>query len=60
VFTLECEVRVTVARDFVRYDHFGGRLVNRLWVGPDLGRIFGYRRRVLVAHFGAASHGAAA
>ena len=33
--------------DHVIYDHFGGRLVNRLLVAPDVRRIFKYRENVL-------------
>jgi hypothetical protein len=42
----------TVARDRVRYDHLGGRLVNRFIVGPDVRRIFDYRTKVLRKLFG--------
>lgn len=31
--------------DRVEYSHFGGRLVNRLLVRPDLDRIFAYRKQ---------------
>jgi ligand-binding SRPBCC domain-containing protein len=44
---------VTLAIDRVHYDHLGGRLVNRLFVAPDLERIFAYRRQKLVEVFGA-------
>lgn len=37
----------TIARDFVRYDHIGGRVVNNLWVKHDLRRIFRYRDKKL-------------
>lgn len=42
----------TVARDRVRYDHVGGWLANRLLVGPDVRRIFEFRRRRLLEIFG--------
>jgi len=42
----------TLARDRVRYDHLGGRLVNRLLVAPDIERIFAYRHRRLEELFG--------
>lgn len=45
--------RGTLGRDRVRYDHLGGRLVNRLLVAPDIERIFTYRRRKLQELFGA-------
>jgi ligand-binding SRPBCC domain-containing protein len=44
----------TRARDFVHYDHLGGRLVNRLLVGPDVRRIFAYREKALHEVFGPA------
>ncbi|NKB90449.1 MAG: CDP-paratose 2-epimerase [Acidobacteria bacterium] len=40
-----------MARDRVRYDHIGGRLVNRLIVGPDVTRIFDYRQEKLLELF---------
>ena len=42
----------TIARDHVRYDHIGGRLANRVIVGPDVRRIFAYREKVLKELFG--------
>ena len=42
----------TVVCDHVRYDHLGGKLVNQLVVGPDVRRIFEYRKRVLKELFG--------
>ncbi|MEE2648443.1 MAG: hypothetical protein VX389_00505 [Acidobacteriota bacterium] len=45
--TLEPDGNTTIARDLVRYDHIGGRLVNRLMVGRDVETIFAYRRKVL-------------
>lgn len=50
--TFEARDGATVARDRVRYDHLGGRLVNRLLVAPDIERIFAYRRRKLEELFG--------
>ncbi|MGD8331400.1 MAG: SRPBCC family protein [Acidobacteriota bacterium] len=44
----------TIARDHVRYDHIGGRLVNALMVGPDVRRIFAYREKALQEIFGVA------
>jgi ligand-binding SRPBCC domain-containing protein len=52
--TFEADGDATVARDRVQYDHIGGRLVNRLMVGPDVRRIFAFRTRVLNEIFGAA------
>lgn len=46
----------TVARDFVRYDHFGGRFVNNLWVKHDLQKIFRYRDRQLRKIFAGTGH----
>ncbi len=37
----------TLARDVVRYSVPGGDVVHRLFVAPDLNRIFEYRRREL-------------
>ena len=45
--TFEPDDNTTIARDLVRYDHIGGRLVNRLIVGRDVETIFSYRRKVL-------------
>lgn len=45
--TLEPDGNTMIARDLVRYDHIGGRLVNRLMVGRDVETIFAYRRKVL-------------
>jgi ligand-binding SRPBCC domain-containing protein len=42
----------TLVLDHVRYAVLGGRLVQRLFVGPDLRRIFAYRRAVLAERFG--------
>lgn len=42
----------TLAIDRVRYDHFGGRLINRWIVAPDLRRIFAYRQQMLRELFG--------
>jgi len=42
----------TIAIDHVQYDHFGGKLVNRLFVARDLKRVFGYRRQKLLEIFG--------
>lgn len=42
----------TLARDHVEYAVPGGALTNRLFVRPDLDRIFAFRRRVLQALFG--------
>ena len=38
----------TLVRDHVRYAVFGGGLVNRFMVEPDLARIFDYRRKALM------------
>ncbi len=45
--TFEMDGDTTLARDVVRYDHIGGKLVNRLMVGPDVSRIFAFREQVL-------------
>jgi ligand-binding SRPBCC domain-containing protein len=37
----------TVVRDVVRYAVPGGALVNRLFVAPDVARVFDFRERVL-------------
>ena len=42
----------TLCRDRVRYAVPGGRLANRLFVAPDLRRIFAYRIRQLRERFG--------
>ena len=42
----------TIARDHVLYDHLGGRLVNRLLVGPDVAKIFAFRRQKMEEIFG--------
>ena len=44
----------TIVSDGVRYRIPGGRLVHRLFVKPDLDRIFAYRRERLAAIFGTA------
>lgn len=38
--------------DSIRYDHLGGSLVNRLFVRPDLERIFSYRQEKMGELFG--------
>jgi ligand-binding SRPBCC domain-containing protein len=40
----------TRMEDIVRYKVFGGRLVNRLFVAPDVLRIFNYRNQTLQEH----------
>jgi ligand-binding SRPBCC domain-containing protein len=42
----------TTVEDHVQYAVWGGKLVNRLLVAPDLARIFGYRHHRLVEIFG--------
>lgn len=37
----------TLCKDRIRYRHFGGELVNRLFVAPELDRIFDYRRKAV-------------
>ncbi len=37
----------TLVTDWVRYNHLGGRLVNRFFVAPDLARIFRFRQQKL-------------
>lgn len=46
---------MTLAEDFVRYAVPGGRVVDRLFVGRDVRRIFRYRRDRLQSIFGTAS-----
>jgi ligand-binding SRPBCC domain-containing protein len=41
----------TLARDHVDYRVFGGALVDRLFVRPDVRKIFAYRQRVLSHYF---------
>lgn len=48
----------TLIRDEVEYATWGGALVNRLFVAPDLRRIFRYRRQALSEHFGGPPSGA--
>ena len=57
--TFESDGDTTMARDFVQYDHVGGRLANRIMVGPDVRRIFAYREMALQEIFGAAQQEAA-
>jgi ligand-binding SRPBCC domain-containing protein len=45
----------TVVRDHVRYAVWGGSLVNRFLVAPDVRRIFAYREERLAERFGASS-----
>ena len=42
----------TLCRDRVEYQHLGGSMVHRLFVRPELDKIFGFRRRVLWSIFG--------
>lgn len=46
---------MTLAEDFVRYAVPGGRVVERLFVGRDVRRIFRYRRDRLQSIFGTVS-----
>jgi ligand-binding SRPBCC domain-containing protein len=57
--TFRAEGDHTVARDLVRYDHIGGKLANRLLVGPDVRRIFAYREEVLQQIFNKSDRAAA-
>lgn len=41
----------TIAHDHVHYDHFGGRLVNRMLVAPDIAQIFEYRQKRMAELF---------
>lgn len=45
----------TIAEDKVEYAVLGGSLVDRLFVRPDLEKVFAYRRAKLVEIFGAAA-----
>jgi ligand-binding SRPBCC domain-containing protein len=38
--------------DSIQYDHWGGALVNRLLVRPDLEKIFSYRQEKMTELFG--------
>ena len=42
---------VTRVIDQVRYDHWGGKILNRLVVAPDLEKIFSFRKEKLEAIF---------
>lgn len=42
----------TLVRDFVRYKVLGGMLVERLFVRPDLEKIFEFREKTLIERFG--------
>lgn len=57
--TFAADGDATIARDRVHYDHIGGKLVNRLLVGPDVRRIFAYRKEALQKIF-AVTNGASA
>jgi len=45
----------TVCRDLVRFSAPGGRLVQKLFVEPDVRKIFAYRSEQLAEVFGGAS-----
>jgi ligand-binding SRPBCC domain-containing protein len=45
----------TLVRDRVEYATWGGSIVNRLFVAPELRRIFEYRRSMLERTFGSSS-----
>lgn len=49
----------TRVSDRVEYATWGGRLVNRLFVAPDLRRIFTYRQSALAGYFGGSAPPAA-
>jgi ligand-binding SRPBCC domain-containing protein len=49
--TFEAEGNSTLVRDRVQYAVPGGWLVQRLFVGRDVGRIFAYRRQKLAEVF---------
>jgi ligand-binding SRPBCC domain-containing protein len=49
--TFEEEDGGTLARDVVRYDVIGGRLVNRFFVRRDVEKIFGFRQEKLLEIF---------
>jgi ligand-binding SRPBCC domain-containing protein len=52
--TFEAKDGGTLCTDRVRYRHWGGGLVERYFVRPDVERIFAYRRERLEAIFNAA------
>jgi ligand-binding SRPBCC domain-containing protein len=56
--TFEAEDGGTRCRDIVRYRHVGGAAAHALFVGPQLRRIFEYRRRVMTEEFGTRGSGA--
>jgi ligand-binding SRPBCC domain-containing protein len=49
--TFEAQGDQTIARDHVRYDHFGGRLINKLFVARDVEKIFAYRQQKMLEIF---------
>ena len=51
--TFEADGDGTICRDVVRYAVPGGGLVQSLFVGPDIEKIFAYRQKVLLELFGA-------
>ena len=50
--TFEESQGVTTVRDCVNYAVFGGAMIRRLFVAPDLERIFSFRREALQQLFG--------
>lgn len=54
------DAHTTRVLDRVDYAHWGGPLVERFFVRPDLERIFAYRAEQLAAHFGEVDGAAAA
>lgn len=52
--TFEDTANGTLMTDTVRYIVPGGRLINWIFVAPDLRRIFRYRQQVLARHFSTA------
>jgi ligand-binding SRPBCC domain-containing protein len=49
--TFEASNGGTIVGDHVEYAVWGGSLVNRLFVAPELARIFAFRRTALLARF---------
>lgn len=54
------DAHTTRVIDHVDYAHWGGPIVERFFVRPDLERIFAYRAEQLAARFGESTDGAAA
>ena len=49
--SFEAQGEKTLVRDYVRYQVFGGKIVHKLFVEPDLVKIFSYRQEKLLEKF---------